>query len=88
MARQKKAGPEPLKFEEALQKLELIVEELERGDVPLDTALLRYREGMELAAVCTKRLQEAETVLADAIVSQQDGVVTATPWEPIQEEPK
>ena len=47
-------------FEEALQKLEAIVEAMESQDLPLETLLTRYAEGTRLAAVCQAKLAEAE----------------------------
>jgi exodeoxyribonuclease VII small subunit len=49
-----------LPFEEALQKLESIVEAMEAGDLPLETLLARYEEGMNLSRVCQTRLADAE----------------------------
>jgi exodeoxyribonuclease VII small subunit len=49
-----------LPFEEALQKLESIVEAMEAGDLPLETLLARYEEGMKLAKICQAKLAEAE----------------------------
>ena len=48
------------KFEECLQRLETIVTELEKGDVPLDRALELFDEGMKLSGSCRKELEEAE----------------------------
>jgi exodeoxyribonuclease VII small subunit len=48
------------KFEESLQRLEKIVAELEKGDVPLDRALELFDEGMKLSGSCRKELEEAE----------------------------
>ncbi len=48
------------KFEECLQRLEVIVAELEKGDVPLDRALELFDEGMKLSGSCRKELEEAE----------------------------
>ena len=48
------------KFEESLQRLETIVNELEKGDVPLDRALALFDEGMKLSGSCRKELEEAE----------------------------
>jgi exodeoxyribonuclease VII small subunit len=48
------------KFEESLQRLEKIVAELEKGDVPLDHALALFDEGMKLSGSCRKELEEAE----------------------------
>jgi len=47
-------------FEEALQKLESIVETMEAGDLPLETLIARYEEGTRLANVCQEKLAEAE----------------------------
>lgn len=53
-----KAGNLP--FEEALKKLEAIVEAMESQDLPLDTLLGRYEEGTQLARICQEKLAEAE----------------------------
>lgn len=49
-----------VKFEDALKKLEKIVEELENGNLSLDEALKKYQEGIELARVCSQRLDNAK----------------------------
>lgn len=49
-----------LKFEEALKKLEAIVEGLEQGKISLEDSLKKYEEGIKLAKFCTEKLQEAE----------------------------
>lgn len=55
------ASPLPeVPFEEALQKLEAVVEALEADDLPLETLLARYEEGTRLALACQARLAEAE----------------------------
>lgn len=48
-----------VRFEEALKKLEKIVEELEGGDLSLDEALKIYQEGVELSRVLAQRLENA-----------------------------
>jgi len=47
-------------FEEALEKLETIVTAMESGDLPLESLLARYEEGVKLAKVCQAKLAEAE----------------------------
>lgn len=47
-------------FEEALKKLESIVEAMENSDLPLETLLARFEEGAQLAQLCQARLAEAE----------------------------
>ena len=50
-------------FEESLHRLEEIVDQLDRGDVPLDEALRLYEEGMSLAKVCAEKLSQTELTL-------------------------
>ena len=47
-------------FQEALQKLESIVETMEAGELPLETLIARYEEGTRLARVCQEKLADAE----------------------------
>jgi exodeoxyribonuclease VII small subunit len=47
-------------FEEALKKLEGIVEAMEADDLPLETLIARYEEGARLAKICQEKLAEAE----------------------------
>ena len=49
-----------LPFEEALQRLQTIVESMEAQDLPLETLLARYQEGTRLAQLCQAKLNEAE----------------------------
>lgn len=51
---------EPLTFETALEKLESIVESMEAEELPLETMLTRYAEGIQLVKQCQSRLTEAE----------------------------
>lgn len=51
---------ERLSFEEALSRLEVIVEELEDESIPLEKSIELYEEGIELSKLCTKTLEEAE----------------------------
>ena len=49
-----------LNFEEALQKLEAIVEQMEKEELPLEKLLQHLEKGMELTQHCRKLLSEAE----------------------------
>ncbi len=49
-----------LTFEEAIQRLEKVVEQLENGDVPLEQAIQLFEEGMMLAKQCNQTLKQAE----------------------------
>ena len=46
-------------FETALQKLEAIVEEMQSSDLPLETRLKRFEEGVALVRECAKSLEGA-----------------------------
>ncbi|MBS0183420.1 MAG: exodeoxyribonuclease VII small subunit [Nitrospira sp.] len=49
-----------VKFEQAMARLEAIVGELEKGDLPLDESLRIFEEGIRLSKNCLKVLEEAE----------------------------
>jgi exodeoxyribonuclease VII small subunit len=49
-----------LPFEDALKKLESIVETMESEDLPLEALLAKYEEGTQLARTCQEKLAEAE----------------------------
>jgi len=61
-----------VKFEDALKKLEKIVEDLEKGDLSLDEALKKYQEGIELARICSQRLESAKKKI-DVLVKNKKG---------------
>src|SRR5439155_4654081 len=54
------AGEAEMPFEEALKKLETIVEAMESGDLPLESLLQRFEEGTRLVKFCQSRLEQAE----------------------------
>ena len=54
------ARTDNLPFEEAMQRLEAIVDAMESEDLPLETLLSRYEEGMKLARVCQAKIADAE----------------------------
>ncbi len=61
MAARKKETPGS--FEDALRRLEEIVQRLEQGDVPLEQAMQLYEEGIALSRVCAGKLKTAELAL-------------------------
>ena len=67
------------KFEECIQRLEKIVQELEQGDVPLEKSLTLFEEGMQLSASCRKELEEAEGKVE--ILLKQNGKIQAEPFD-------
>ncbi len=64
---------EPTSFEDALAALEAKVEELSRGDVPLDRALAAFEEGLTLYRQCHGMLAQAEQRVTK-LVAATDGL--------------
>lgn len=56
-----------LSFEESLEKLEVIVKELESGEVPLDEAIDNFNEAMKLAKTCDLKLKKAEEAITKLV---------------------
>jgi len=50
-------------FEQALEKLELLVRDLENGEIELNDAVTKYNEGMKLSKYCHDLLKDAEGVI-------------------------
>lgn len=59
-------------FETSLKKLEEIVAQLERGDLPLEDSIKLFEEGTRLSAECKQQLEEAEGKV-ETLVKQRDG---------------
>jgi exodeoxyribonuclease VII small subunit len=69
-----------VKFEDCLERLEKIVQELEKGEVPLEKSLTLFEEGMQLSAACRKQLEDAEGKVE--ILLKQNGKLQMEPFEP------
>ena len=68
------------KFEAALARLEELVQELEKGDIPLEQSLKLFEEGIKLSRICNKRLEEAERKV-EVLMKDKDGKISAQPFE-------
>ncbi len=71
------------KFEECLSRLEKIVDELEKGNVPLERAIKLFEEGVQLSNSCRQELEAAEGKVE--ILLKQNGKLQAEPFEPSAE---
>ncbi|MEE9271624.1 MAG: exodeoxyribonuclease VII small subunit [Candidatus Krumholzibacteria bacterium] len=60
------------KFEEAMEKLEGIVAELESGDFSLDESMKKFEQGLKLGNVCKGMLEKAEEKIK-LLVENEDG---------------
>lgn len=74
-----------LKFEDALARLETIVTELEKGDLPLNDSLKMFEEGIKLSKTCLKMLDDAERKV-EIMVQDKDGKKRVEAYS-IEEEP-
>ncbi len=54
------AAAKKINLEKSLVDLEELVEELESGDLPLETAMKKFEEGIKLTRGCQTALKEAE----------------------------
>ncbi|MYL33526.1 exodeoxyribonuclease VII small subunit [Pontibacillus yanchengensis] len=61
---------EEVSFEDAMKKLENIVEKLEEGDVPLEKAITYYQEGMKLSKLCNDKLVNVEKQMQEIMNEQ------------------
>jgi exodeoxyribonuclease VII small subunit len=68
-------------FEESLRKLEEIVAQLERGDLPLEDSVRLFEDGTRLSSDCRKQLEEAEGKV-ETLVKQRDGSMKREPFTP------
>lgn len=68
------------KFEDAMKKLEGIVEKMEKGDIPLNESLKLFEEGVKLTRFCSQELQKAEKKV-ELLTRDAEGKLTAVPFE-------
>jgi len=64
-------APAPISFEEALEQLESIVDQLEQGDLELEAAMTAFERGVALSKQCAARLDAAEHRIE--VLTQQGG---------------
>jgi exodeoxyribonuclease VII small subunit len=72
--------PEPI-FEDALTRVERIVEDLERGEPSLSTALAKYEDGVKLLRRCYDLLDQAERSVALLTGVDEHGQPTTAPFD-------
>jgi exodeoxyribonuclease VII small subunit len=67
---ERKNNMEKITFEEAMKQLEIIVKELENGNLPLERSMTAYAEGVKLAKICHDLLKNAESLI---VKMEKDG---------------
>ena len=66
-------------FEESLKQLEKIVDQLERGDLPLEESIRLFEEGVRLSTACKQELDAAEDKV-QILMKERDGAMRAEPF--------
>jgi exodeoxyribonuclease VII small subunit len=70
------------KFEDSLKQLETIVNQLEKGDLPLEESIKLFEEGIQLSSACKEELEAAEGKI-QLLLRQRDGSLKPEPF-PLQ----
>lgn len=73
------AVDEKTKFEDALERLEQLVAEMETGKLPLEAGMKRFEEGVKLTEFCARKLSEAEKKV-EILLQTADGALA---WGPL-----
>lgn len=63
-----------LSFEETMQELEKIVQELEKGNLNLDESINKFEEGMKLSKNASNYLEEAEKKITVLVKDKEDNI--------------
>ena len=66
-------------FENAMETLENIVQELESGDLALEKAMQRFEEGIKLSKFCSDKLDETEKKIT-LLTGNADNTISETPF--------
>src|SRR5438128_12126665 len=90
-ASKKIANPTPTangpSFEQAIQRLEKIVADMESAELPLEDVLKKYEEGTRLVRFCSQKLDEAEKKI-ELLTKKADSSVELKPFEAVEVEEK
>lgn len=70
-----------LSFEDALKRLEAIVQRLESGDASLDESITLYTEGDALKMQCERRLKDAQARIEKISLGNDGAVIGTAPFD-------
>jgi exodeoxyribonuclease VII small subunit len=80
MPRAKPADAEPPDFERAMAELEQLVEQLEKGDLPLEESLAAFERGVALTRSCQTALRQAEQKV-ELLLQKPGGEAERVPFD-------
>jgi len=66
-------------FEQTIKQLEQIVQDLESGDMPLEKAVKKFEEGIQLAKLCSEKLDETEKRIT-ILMQDSNGKLSEKPF--------
>ena len=69
-----------LTFEQAIERLERIVADMEAAELPLEDVLKKYEEGTRLVRFCNLKLEEAEKKI-EILTRKANGAVVTEPFQ-------
>jgi exodeoxyribonuclease VII small subunit len=72
-------------FEQSMKQLEQIVQQLESGDLPLEKAIRKFEEGIQLSRLCAKKLDETEKKVS-MLLEDEQGDITEAPFPADEDE--
>ena len=71
-------------FEELLNRLESIVDEMENMDIGIEKAVKLYKEGIEISTQCSQRLENVEQQVK-ILKEKSDGTIKESNFKPMSE---
>ena len=73
------------KFEDSVEELERVVEQLESGELSLEDSLTAFENGVRLVKLCNQKLTEVERKI-ELLVKDKDGKLQLGPLEDVGED--
>jgi len=67
-------------FEMAMKQLEQIVQELETGDMPLEKAIKKFEEGIQISKYCSEKLDASEKKITLLMQDSDGGEISEIPF--------
>lgn len=83
---EKKQEKNKISFEQALKRLEEIVNKLETGEVPLEESIELFQEGIELVNFCNQKLEEVKHKVEMVVKTKEGFTLKPFPAEKEEEE--
>ena len=74
-------------FELAMKQLEQIVQDLEAGDIPLEKAIKKFEEGIQISKYCSEKLDESEKKITLLMRDSEEKKISEVPFMAENESP-